>query len=199
MISKKKCSKCKVTKSLDLFYEKRAVKGGKMACCKKCHKAYNKEYRQTKEGKAIAIKAINKYRKSKKGKIHIKEHRQTEEDKAARKKFRQSEKGKLHSAVSNFKRRDKSYISKEILEKILSVYGPFCIYCNNELNNYSDDLRFKLTFDHIVPIVKSGTNDFHNIQKSSRNLKYYVKTYFPDSMDKIFEKLSLGNLAVEGM
>ena len=39
----KKCSKCKETKDLNLFYKSNTVKGGYQGYCKECHLAFNYE------------------------------------------------------------------------------------------------------------------------------------------------------------
>lgn len=54
----KECSKCKVTKSLDLFYNYKASKDGKMARCKECQKEYN----QFERGKEVNKNSSKKRR-----------------------------------------------------------------------------------------------------------------------------------------
>ena len=72
----KRCSKCKKTKVLSEFFKSRRNKDGLYGCCKSCQiayrqgekgKAYQKNYHQSKQGKAISRKATNKYRKTEKG------------------------------------------------------------------------------------------------------------------------------------
>ena len=64
MIGKKKCSKCKVVKSLDLFYKDRTTNDKRMARCKECHNMYMR----SDEGKKVRKKAARRYYRTEKGK-----------------------------------------------------------------------------------------------------------------------------------
>lgn len=58
----KNCSKCKIEKSLDDFYNNKKSKGGKLNGCKDCHKAVAKRYQQSAVGKKAALKVAKNYR-----------------------------------------------------------------------------------------------------------------------------------------
>ena len=112
---KKKCSRCKVIKSLDLFYNNKNAKDSKQAYCKKCQnentkryrqsdkgrgymKEYMKKYRQTDKGRDRILNASEKYCNSTKGQKQSQKYRSSENGKVvihkSQKKYRETEKGK---------------------------------------------------------------------------------------------------------
>ena len=90
----KKCSKCKIEKSLEMFSKNRSRNDGLSHRCKECVTAY---YR-TEKGKAMKARGFAKYYASANGreKTNIKNARynKTPQKKANNKKYNASQKGK---------------------------------------------------------------------------------------------------------
>jgi hypothetical protein len=56
---------------------------------------------------------------------------------------------------SEFNRKHRKALPKEILNKLLHKYNFKCVLCGS---------KEKLSIDHIKPVSKGGTNDFSNLQ-----------------------------------
>lgn len=99
MTNMKICSKCKVAKSLDDFYNSKSTEDGKITWCKECWKEHQKECSQTEKGRKVRCEISKRHRQTEKGKETRNEcnkrHSQTEKGKVTIKKYRQSEKGKV--------------------------------------------------------------------------------------------------------
>lgn len=61
-------------------------------------------------------------------------------------------------------------ISKNIRQKVFDMYDGHCAYCGEEIS-----LR-KMQVDHIIPIIKGGTNDISNLRPSCRMCNFYKST-----------------------
>lgn len=90
----KKCTVCKQIKPLSEFYKNCTTKDGYRNECKICHSKYTKKYFQTKRGKEVNRKAMQRYQQSEKRKITKKRYSQTEKGKITKKRHRQTEKYK---------------------------------------------------------------------------------------------------------
>lgn len=90
----KQCSKCKEIKVLSEFCKQKSGKYGHRSECKNCQRIYNriydKQYRQTENGKEAHKRARHKYAKSEKGKTSYQ-------------LWRHSEKGKAYTQTKKYK------------------------------------------------------------------------------------------------
>ena len=66
------CSKCKIEQPTTEFCKNKIERDGLNRICKSCEREYHKDYTQTKQGKKIIQKALNKYFKTDKGKEGMK-------------------------------------------------------------------------------------------------------------------------------
>jgi len=157
-IINKRCSHCKQTKPISEFRKNRTRKDKHQDICKLCQLKYQRDYRQTKKGKACA----NRYRQSEKGKdyqktyqalysksekykAYKKRYSQTEKFKIAQKRYRQSEKGKdcYHKKAKQYairhqeRRKAKSAVNNAIkCGKLPRPDTLHCSYCPNQAKLY---------------------------------------------------------------
>ena len=89
-IETKRCAACKDEKALSEFGKSPRHRLGVKPCCKPCTAKYQKDYFQTKSGKAAQTRG----NRSPKGRTRTLRYQQTEKFKAAAKRYAQSEKGK---------------------------------------------------------------------------------------------------------
>lgn len=134
----KACTLCGKTKAMQEFAKRSTSKDGHHPWCKPCKKEYLKKYsknwRQTKRGKESSKKALQKYRKSEKGRQAQKEYRQSERGREvankALHKYQNSEKGKQKSreyresekGKQSNRRAQKKYLSSEKGKKNRAEY-----------------------------------------------------------------------------
>jgi len=194
----KRCSKCKIFKPLDEFYNRKASKDGKAYWCKKCEKQYNEENKERAkqyyiDNKEEVIKRNKKWKENNKEKVEIymkeyylKYYLDNEEYFIEyQKQYLQTPQGKLTRKNSNHKRRlaklgtdTKNKITMEQWDDILLLQNNKCIICNRE---FTED--FKPTMDHIIPLSKHkefpdvDINSKDNIQALCRscNSRKYTK------------------------
>lgn len=131
----KTCSKCKVDKPLDDFYNNRSKPSGKHVQCKTCHKEgklatsgperqkYSQQYRSSARGKAL-IKAANaKYKSSDKGKSQVQKwstnYCATDAGKASSRRAKMKRKATMLSLPSE------PYTVQQIIDRD----GPQCWMC----------------------------------------------------------------------
>jgi len=189
----KKCGKCDIIYELSLFYKDKSRKSGYDCYCKKCRK----QYEQSKQGKVrrkkyyASTKGIEKkkeWRSSLSGMISEKRYRQSEKRKQVMEKYNQSEKGIVTRATIRHKRRTKiKDLSKKIIREIYEQSDGTCYYCGIIVttNNYpSSTYR---TIEHIIPIVKGGTNDRENLviccckcncSKNNKDMMEFLNTLY---------------------
>jgi hypothetical protein len=98
----KRCTKCKVIKSLFEFHKSRREKDGHQTYCKSCQKEYLKNYQQTDKAKEAFRLYTRRYSQTKKGKRQRKQYRQSIIGEAIHKNYRESDRGKIkHLATIN--------------------------------------------------------------------------------------------------
>ncbi len=117
----------------------------------------------------------------------------------ANRKFYQTRRGKLLKWIYDNRRRTDGVITIEIIKEVLTQYGPYCIYCDNKLDVGVKDSHFRLTFDHIIPVIKGGTNNsdnlvpaclHHNSQKGKKDFEQFLEEHFYDTKDQIYNRIS---------
>lgn len=155
IISVKRCSRCKETKSVSEYYVAPSRRGdGYTSICRDCNRELRKEnYNSIKE---------KEYRTNNKEKIKVRIDRwrnnHPEKKKEYRRKRRASEKG------SN------GTITAEEWNSLVEKYGNRCLCCGKR--------NAKLTLDHVIPLKLGGSHTIDNIQplclscNSSKGAKY---------------------------
>jgi len=137
----KRCSKCKITKSISEFHKDAKSKDGYHGYCKKCMSKHNAKYKQTEQGKV----ANKHYDQSKKGKIaHLKALRHYWNS--------HSEYRRATSAVSHAIR-DGKLPRLEILK---------CHYCHEQAEQYHHHLGYEPEhFLNVVSVCRSCHSFIH--------------------------------------
>ena len=170
MIQTKICSKCKIEKSIDIFFNCSKTKDGKLNHCKECCKLRIQKYAKSEKGKNILKIARQKYRKTAKYKKYDKSYRQTENCKLR---------------MYNYTRTDE-YKNKQ---KIIRTNNKeYCIYKQAKRRASLKNLDFTITIDDIIipkicpvlgiPIIKNGEKGNENewnspsIDRINSNLGY---------------------------
>ena len=179
----KRCSKCGFEKDISNFHRKKASRDGYQCHCKKCVlkcrkeyykdniekcRAYEREYRETTNGKILYARADKKYQQTEKGKI-VRAR--------ALKKYERTEKGKMAKKRKSHRQRDciKSTEVTLTLEQwngVIRMQGNRCNICKQKFTK-----RRPPTIDHIIPLSKGGGSTSDNAQalcrscNSSKNAK----------------------------
>lgn len=174
----KLCSRCHQELPEDNFYSDKRSPSGLKSECKQCHKAQNKAWRSSPEGKKYRKEESKKYYQSEKGKEVIKRSQstqahkdymakwfQSENGKLSHKKYRQSDKGKLTFAKGMHTRKSREFNAEATLtldewQEIKKKYKYRCVYCGE---------KKKLTMDHIIPVSKGGSFTKENILPSCQS------------------------------
>ena len=159
-MNSKCCSKCHETKPLDDFYKLSRSKDGYDTKCKVCNYAANKKHRSTKNGKQYYAKLQAEYR-------------QTD----SYKKWCNSPSGIATLRRKKYKRRslekavgDITFATIELLD---NIFGNKCLYCQG---------HHDITYDHVIPLSRDGTNDLSNLVKACRscNSSKHIKLLFTE-------------------
>lgn len=170
-ITKEQCIKCKIEKSVSEFYVNKGNKSGYDGSCKKCRLEYRKWYRENKQDKdknrAYQCNWARKFRKENPQKNYAIVKRWVCENKEKVNKMRRNwcknNPDKIANIKANRYAREKgakgSYTLRE-WEGLKELCDNCCAACGKMV---------RLTKDHIVPLVKNGTNYINNIQPLCRN------------------------------
>jgi hypothetical protein len=174
----KQCSKCKKRMSIRNFYSDKRSGDGLYSSCKSCFATVKRKWRM--ENKFSIAEKNKIYRRNNKVKranynkewaiknpekmyLLQKKFRDKEERQKYIKEWRSSEKGKFLLCVSAYKRRqkikDSGSFTFEEWKQLLAYYKNTCPKCRKRFD--SDN---PATIDHIIPVVKGGSNDIENIQ-----------------------------------
>lgn len=195
----KQCSKCHRTMSISLFPKSSTGKFGVHSWCKECHREYGRlhkkeRYDAVKKYKSSHIEVEKERRKShyiknkQKELLYAKEYRSKNAEMVSsrNKKWRLENPDKVKKSVNAWRSNNKDKVVQMVesrrFRKISNGgnYTPFewkslccsfgnrCACCGKES---------KLTVDHVIPLIKGGTNSIDNIQPlcQSCNSKKGVK------------------------
>jgi 5-methylcytosine-specific restriction endonuclease McrA len=184
----KKCTKCSEEKPLSEFNKNKRTEDGRNFRCRKCQSA---EYLANKERvieRVAAWQAQNKektaqykatWRKANQGygRFHYLENRDRYAEQA--KRWQQENKDKVGIRNNKWKDANPEMVSAsrqnrrsmmrgaegfhtaEDIQEIFNRQGGRCVYCRVELKRVG---RGKMHIDHIVPLVKGGSNWPENLQ-----------------------------------
>lgn len=187
-MSMKTCTKCKIEKSIENFYNRSTSKDGKNCQCKECGeryrlehlseiKKYQQKYRsipENKERQRECLKTpefkayLKEYGKLPKVVKKRQEYYQKPEVKIARKEYQnnwfQKPSGKIAKARYNHTRRIRNNnvectLTLDQWNKIIDLQGNACIICHKAFTN-----KNPATKDHIIPLIEKGPFTFENTQ-----------------------------------
>jgi len=164
------CYHCGEVKPVAEFSIDRRSRGGYQGKCKACVREYRVQHIEE-----IRIKKAQYYQEHREEIIrsvtaYSEEHHEETLARVARyaekypdrvrgykRKYIESENGKNHRAVVKRRRRVNGGYSLEVNDMVYvkDEYGGYCPYCNQKI----DDGHI----DHIVPVIKGGTNDRDNL------------------------------------
>lgn len=137
METKKRCPKCKQSKTISGFHKDRNRKDGYCCWCKVCCSKHVKKYNKSERYKAIR----KQYEQSEEGKVAIKRYRQSEKGKIKDKHYYQSEKGKASSKLYYSHHPEEHKARQAINNAITSGKLPrpdtlLCHYCPKPAQEY---------------------------------------------------------------
>lgn len=170
----KTCTKCGLTKPLDMFYRRAASKDGLQAHCKSCaaarQAAYRSANRETIAAKDAAYQAANPEKCAARNAAY---HAENREKIAAQKATWQ--KANPERVVAAWARRRARKLgaagtfTAEQWQARLSYYGGRCVYCGT---------TEKITIEHRIPLSRGGSNWPANLAPAcgSCNSKKNTKT-----------------------
>jgi len=153
ILSRKRCSKCKVWKDNKEFYKDKYEPDGLTKKCKVCAKA-----------------ATRKWEKNNPNKANAKAHRNYNKDRSGHsKKVREWQKSNPHK-IRQYKRQRRARIRNvggTITEvewvTLIRYHDNKCLRC---MQRFTDD---ELTLDHVIPLVKDGAHSIENSQPLCRS------------------------------
>ena len=173
----KTCSICKETKSFDFFAERKSMKDGHQSECKVCQSARTTRYRKANPEKVA--ESQKKYREKNKDKLdaYIKEYRSNNDEivKNAcfryhwvnrdsllekKKEYYQNNKDKSYEANRNRRALARGAEGKHFIADIRSILENQ----NGRCKVCFVDVREGYHVDHIVPLIKGGSNWPNNLQ-----------------------------------
>ena len=135
----KACSKCKVSRSLDM-YGMLKTRGNRLrAECNDCRRRYRQDSR-------IAIQSSNKE--------YYAGHKSSHA--LSMKLWRNANPGKIRTYNSNRRALESGTVLSDTWDVLIKLYGDRCMYPDCE--------RMDITLDHIVPLSKGGAHAVDNFQ-----------------------------------
>lgn len=164
----KKCSTCKIEKSLDCFGKDKRSKSGLRSQCKECEK----KYRINGEKNRDLIKKhayAKRYRES---------HKEKERERLEKWKRENPDKYKAYkTTVKTFRRMKISEADRDItLLELFDRDKGICQICGKRCDYHDYELRDKVfiagnfypSIDHIKPLSKGGSHTWDNVQLAHR-------------------------------
>lgn len=116
-------------------------------------KKYSDEHRE--EKKVINRRSYNKNKESVLARSKEWRRNNLEKTKESHKKWRDSEKGKVTLEVEWHTRRTLGKLDCEMVKSIIEETNGMCPYCGNKIE--------KGSLDHVIPVIKGGTNTKENL------------------------------------
>lgn len=144
----KKCTKCCVEKTLDLFVSNNNVKSGKGSWCKECESKRQKKWYADNPEKVKA----KTYRWRNKNMDRFKETLSI---------WNKNNKDKKRINTNNYTARktiDGNRISSNEWNELKKKYNHTCLNCKKK------EPEIKLTIDHVIPLKVGGKNFIENTQ-----------------------------------
>jgi len=190
IIQSKRCSKCKEIKSISAFSIQRDTKSGRRSHCKECehdtyivnrqkkiekNKAYYLEHKEERLAYAHSYRIINAAEICEKQRlariVHLTERREYDH-----KRYKDNCEEMIASGHNRRTAGGKRITAQIVCEVKLESNG-ICSYCNQPIVNGH--------IDHIIPVIKGGTNDKDNLlyvcsicnmRKGSKDLDEFLST-----------------------
>lgn len=173
-IVEKACSKCGEIKSMSEFYvDKKATRIGRMAECKVCLDARNKEYTRAHKEQMDEWKKRYYILHKEKIREYGREYRKSHPE-----KFRASTRKYTHK-----KRASGGGVTKEEWEELKKRYDYMCLRCERK--------DVELTQDHVVPVSKGGVNLIGNIQPLCHSCNSIKRTNTTDYRPKFDQNINV--------
>lgn len=156
----RKCTKCKIVKTLENFSYEKLGKYKKRASCRLCDNEYRREKRMkdpTSSRKAVA-KWQASHKEQKKESKRSWRHNNRKKANAIALRWINKNKARVASYAEN-RRAEKFNTQNRISVKewadILFFYGYRCLACGT---------TEKITMDHVIPLIKGGEHSAKNVQ-----------------------------------
>lgn len=182
----KTCPNCDRSKFVTEFYKNKAMKDGLGNVCKDCQKAYNKNWAENNPehraeiNKKSSLKNRDKrleknkarYRATPIEKIRAKAVLYREKQREVMKRYRAAHPDKVRELERKRRALENSStgnFTQAEFKELCVYYGNICLCCRKSM---------PLVADHVIPLIKGGSNSIENIQPLcfSCNAKKYTKT-----------------------
>jgi 5-methylcytosine-specific restriction endonuclease McrA len=152
----KKCSRCKIWKSIEEFSKQSRLKDGRRYWCKSCESTYNKQKKIDEPDKWKEY--FRNWWLNHKDWDRNRRDSNPEYVKQRHHNYYENNKDKFYEKVNNRKAKIKEVggtITNKEWKELCNKYGNRCLRCGRKV---------KLTIDHIIPLSKGGSNTIDNIQ-----------------------------------
>lgn len=175
----KRCPGCDTIKPHDEFFSNPTQRGGLDSHCNLCRKDWTNEYRQTEKGRGALLAYREKYYGTEAYKEAQAKYRGSERQKKMSREYhkeyrrRNPNKRSWYNSLRRARQLEAegSYTQEEF-EALCKKYGHRCLCCGVHASETPEGF---LCADHIVPLVKDGSNYISNIQplcKSCNSTKH---------------------------
>jgi len=147
----KVCTKCNIEKTKDGFRKHKGQKDGLSSQCKSCLSRNDREYRDNNQEKIAA--GNRQYYANNQEKIVD-----------CSRQYRANNTDKIAAYSRNSRARKRNAYGSHTVAEIRAIFDSQLGLCANCKAKLFKSGKYKFHVDHIVPLVKGGSNDRYNLQ-----------------------------------
>ena len=157
----KKCSKCKVSKRLDVFRLDKRSTDGRRSACKDCEADYGRKYyagnRESRLAYDRSYRKANRQRQAEYSRRYYRENKQQVAERKNRYRRDNPEKYRANAQTRRARKIDAIVpgLAEPRIEALIAFYGEACMKC---------DSTALLELDHVKPLSVGGKHTYWNSQ-----------------------------------